>query len=557
MPVIEISRFDLEKLLGISLSDDQIEYYLPMLKCEIEEVDDDLIIYEATHDRPDLYSVEGLSRALRGILGIETELPIFNSKVEFFKCISDGPSYRPVALFATVHNVRLDDEAIKQMMQLQEKLHTTYCRNRRKVSIGIYDLDKITPPVKYMGVKPEDASFVPLDMNNRLNLKEILEKHPKGIEYAHLVKDHGYFPLLIDSKGKILSFPPIVNSEDTKVDLDTKNLFIDVTSTDLQAAFKVLSIVATSLYERGDYIGLIKTVLKNNNEVVSPDLSYSIISVKKDTIERLLGVNIDSNKIIELLGKMRFSASIENDKEIQVKVPPYRADILHEVDIVEDILMAYGYDNVEPVVMRPLHPGREDGLEFFTRHIRELLVGYGFQEVNNYMLTNKEVIFSKMGLEEQPVVEVKNPKQETYSCIRTWIIPQLIRVLSNSKHADYPQKIFEAGDVAIPDLESPNGVREEKRLAIAMTDSKVSFTDIYAVLDSIMKKLNLKFILKRAVHRSFIKGRVAEILVNKSNVGIIGEIHPEVLEKWDLTTPVVAAELNLGLIKEIYLKKNV
>ncbi len=553
MPVIEVNRYDLEKLIGKSLSDKEIEYYLPMLKCEIEVINDEIISYEATHDRPDLYSVEGLSRALKGVLDIEKGLPIFRSKIESFECYLDGPSYRPFALFATVHNVQLDDEAVKQMMQLQEKLHTTFCRNRRKVSIGIYDLDKIKPPVKYIAVKPNEVSFVPLDMDKELNLKEILEEHPKGIEYAYLVEDNELYPLLVDSQDKVLSFPPIVNSEDTKVTPFTKNLFIDVTSMDLKDAMRVLALVASSLYERGEYIGQIKVRFRDRT-ILSPGLSRSEIVVNVSNLKKILGVDLDIKKTSELLEKMRFSVDYRGTDNIIVYIPPYRTDILHEVDIIEDVLMAYGYDKVEPLYMRPQHPGRENGLEFFTRHVRELMIGFGFQEVNNYMLTNKDVLFTKMNLDEQPVVEVKNPKQETYSCIRTWLIPQLLLVLSNSKHADYPQKIFECGDVVVPDTGSPNGVREERRLAMALTDTKISFTDIHAVLDSLFKMLGVEYVLKKLSHNSFINGRSASIFVKNKYIGTIGEIRPLVLEKWNMGTPVVAAEINLGYIRRLLFK---
>ena len=556
MPVIEISKSDLESLIKRKLEDSEIEYFLPMLKCEIEEINGDIIAYEVTHDRPDLYSAEGLARALKGVLEIEKGLPIFKSKPESFETYCNGPSYRPIALFATVHGLRLDDEAIKQMMQLQEKLHATYGRNRRKISIGIYDLDTVKPPIKYTYVRPNEVSFIPLDMEKELTLDEILEHHPKGIDYAHLVKGHEYYPLLVDSRGKILSFPPIVNSEDTKVTEKTKNVFIDITTTDFKAGLNVLTIVATSLYERGEYIGLVDVNFNDGSKIYSPELSPSEMTLNISKVSKLTGITLSIEEIIGLLEKMRFSVTKKEDENLLVKIPPYRPDILHEVDLVEEVVMSYGYDKIEPLIMRPQHPGSENGLEFLTRIIRELIIGYGFQEVNNYMMTNKEVLYSRMNLQEQPTVEVKNPKQETFSCLRTWIIPQLMQVLSYSKHADYPQKIFEAGDVAIPDENSENGVREERRLALAISDRRASFTDIHAIVDSLLRHLNLNYSLCRINHDSFIEGRIAEITVDGKHIGIIGEIHPAVLEKWDLKNPVVAMEINLTILKNMLLKQS-
>ncbi|MCC6065599.1 MAG: hypothetical protein LM576_06410, partial [Thermofilum sp.] len=234
--------------------------------------------------------------------------------------------------------------------------------------------------------------------------------------------------------------------------------------------------------------------------------------------------------------------------KVEVLVPAYRIDVLHPVDLVEDVAIGYGFDRIEPEFMPPQHAGREDRLEVFSRRLRELVAGFGFQEVLNYMLTSKEVLYGLTGAPELPTVEVLNPRQPQFSCLRTWLTPQLLQVLSRSKHADYPQRIFECGDVAWVDEREENCVKEERRLAMAICDSKVTLTDIHAVVDSLMKLLGLRYRLVRGEHPTFISGRYAVVEVEGVSVGFVGEVHPQVLVNWGLEKPVVVAELSVSAL---------
>ena len=356
MPVIEVAIWDLERLLGRQLTRDEIEDLLPRVKCEFEGFEGDYVYYEATHDRPDLYSAEGLARALKGLLGIEEGLPEFKVSSETIPCINEGPSYRPYIFCAAVKGVSLDDEAVRQIMQLQEKLHVTYGRNRKKVSIGVYDMSELKPPIRYIEADPDSVSFVPLDFTERLTLREILRRHPKGVEYGHLIASYERYPLLVDSEGTVLSMPPIINSEDTRVTEESHDLFIDVTATDPRAGMQVLAVVATSIAERGGEIVRVE-VRGRSGKVLSPELEPEEVVLEVSLVERLAGLKLSSEEVASLLKKMRLGAEALNDR-VRVLVPPYRVDVLHPVDIVEDVVMAYGYDRLEPEAMPPLHPGR-------------------------------------------------------------------------------------------------------------------------------------------------------------------------------------------------------
>jgi len=550
MPVCEVARWDLERLTRAAVGGSELEDLMPRLKCEVEELTEEKVVYEATHDRPDLFSAEGLSRALRGLLGVERGLRRFRLASPGISAFNEGPGYRPYILFATVHGLRLDEEAVRQIMQLQEKLHATYGRNRRKVSIGVYDLARVKPPVRYVGVEPDAVSFRPLDFEAELTPREILERHPKGMEYGHLVRGHDRYPLLVDAGGNVLSMPPIINSEDTRVTTATRDVLIDVTATSVEAASAVLAIFATSLAERGEAIGTVEIV--GGEPARSPNLEPRPMRLDVEAVEKLLGLRLGAAEVADYLSVMRFEANPLDEDTVEVLVPAYRPDILHQVDLAEEVLMAYGYDRVEALYMPSPHPGAPHPLEAFSRGLRELLAGFGLQEVNNYMLTSREVLFGRMGMAEEPVVEVANPRQETFSVVRSWLTPQLLQVLSHSSHADYPQRIFECGDVAIPDEGSELGVREERRVALAICDSRVALTDMHALLDSLMRSLGLRYALEEFRHPSLIEGRAAKITVGGVSIGFMGEVHPLVLESWRLEKPVVVAELSVNALMECY-----
>ncbi|QOJ79400.1 phenylalanine--tRNA ligase subunit beta [Infirmifilum lucidum] len=551
MPVVEVSLWDIERLVGRSLSASELEDLLPRLKCEVEEISDSRVAYEATHDRPDLYSAELLSVYLKGLLGVEEGLPRFNYGGLAGEARIEGPEYRPYAFFAVVKGVRLDDEAIRQLMQLQEKVHLTYGRDRRKVSIGLYDLNGVEFPIRYVGVRPDSVKFRPLGFTVEMTPLQVLSEHPKGMAYRHLLEGQSVFPLILDAAGKVVSFPPITNSEDFKVTESTRDILVDVTSTDPEAGRRVIALVTSAVAVRGGTIYHVRNVFADRSEL-SPRLDPETILYDVSLNKRLLGIDLGVPETKSLLARMRMDATEKSGSELLVAYPYFRVDILHPVDIAEEVAMAYGYDRIEPQYMPPLHPGREDGLEVFSRAVREAMVGMGFLEVNSYIMTSRELMFTKMGLEAGELVEVENPRHEMYHALRVWIVPQLLSTLSNSKHAGYPQRIFEVGDVVIPDLSRENRARDERHLAFAIAGRGVTLTDGLAVLKALCSLFNVRYELGHLEHKSFIAGRTARVDTDCGELGILGEIHPQVLVNFDLAVPVVAGELNLEVLKRCY-----
>jgi len=548
VPVITVNKDYFCKLVGKDLSMSFIEERLPMLGVGWEEKTKSEFSVEVFPNRPDMLSVEGLARAFASFIRIRPGLKEYKAlDSEYLVTVDSKVSkVRPYFVAAVVKNVRFTDELIKSIIQLQEKLHMTHGRKRRKVAIGLHDLDKVFFPVTYT-TKPPDFSFIPLEQNREMTLKQILEKLPKGKEYAWILEGKEEYPILIDDKGVVLSMPPIINSEATKVEEGTKNLFIDVTATDLKAANEVLNILVTTFADIGCEIYKVK-VKYVDTLITTPNLQPRSVELDPEYVNKLLGLDLSVEKIIELLEIMGYSA-VKIDNKIEVKVPCYRCDIMHSIDLVEDIAIAYGYENFEPTIPNIATLGKENEFEEFSNKFRNFLVGFGLQEVTTFMLTNREKLFKKMNMPHVEVAETLNPKTEEYCVVRNWLLPSLMEILAKNKRYEYPQNLFEVGDVVHLDEKGETGVKMERRLAIVLCHAKASFSEIKSVAESILLNLGIKdYKIEEGKCPCFIEGRDALIKVKGEIIGRFGEIHPLVLENWSLEMPVAALEMNVSFL---------
>jgi phenylalanyl-tRNA synthetase beta chain len=500
----------------------------------------DVIDVEIFPDRPDLLSTEGFVMALEGYLGITTGLPDFEVCNEGHTASIDEKveSVRPYAVCAIVKNVSLSDGAVKSLMQVQEKLHITHGRNRKKVAIGVHDLEKITFPVTYT-TKPKDFSFVPLEWYTELTVEEILQKHKKGIEYAHLLEGFDEYPVWIDSQGTVLSMPPIINSEDTKVEPDTRHLFLDVTGYSKKALEQALNILACSLARRGGTIYSIQ-VFDKGKEVWYPQLTPQKMRLDLDYCNRWLGLDLSWEQVKGYLERMRYGLLRHT-----VLIPAYRADILHPVDIIEDIAKAYGYSNIEEVIPEIATIGEEDPLAVFSRKVANLMAGSGLLEVKNYYLTSRE-FFERTRVPGR-LIETVNAVTAEYNVLRSQLLPEMLYTLQSNKHYEYPQNIYEVGKVVIHDESAPEKTREELHLACIICHPKASFTEAKEILKVLCANLGTPFYLECIDYPTFIPGRCGSICMQQE-VGIIGEVHPDILRAWELENPVACFELDLGKI---------
>jgi len=373
MPVIEISASDLKSMIGRDIADSELETVLPLNKLEIEDWDGDGLKIEVTPDRPDLMSTEGIARQLSAWLDIKRGLPSHVVSKAKISIRADSVKARPCLVSGMVRGLTLTDNAVRSIMQLQELIDLTIGRGRVKTAIGIHDISKVRPPFHYREVDPKKVRFVPLGHKKEMTMEEILRKHPKGIEYRYIFGNAKKLPIILDRNNDVVSFPPIINGELTKVTKDTKDIFLDITGYDETPINYALNILVTAMEMRG---GKIESVKVNNKSY--PHLNARPMKIDTGHVKRMFGYNLRDSEIKSLLERMNYEVDLKNRT---VFIPPYRYDILHFVDIIEDISIAYGYNNFEPELPRLPTVGRPHPFEQFCNRVREMMTGTGFQEV--------------------------------------------------------------------------------------------------------------------------------------------------------------------------------
>jgi len=557
MPTIEVDYEDFQKLLGIKVpeSPEELDETLSYAKGELKLLNDEKMHIEiGDSNRPDLWGVEGLARALRGYLGVETGLKEYAVTAESGVEIHVDPKLekiRPYIACAVVKNVQLSDVAIKAIMHLQDKLDQTYGRNRKRTSIGLYNFNMITPPLRYGVAKPKEVSFVPLEFAERLTLEEILEKHPKGVEYGHIVRGYEHWPIFMDSKSQVLSFPPIINSNDLgRLTGATRDVLIEVTGTVHETVLNTLNAVVFALADRGGAIYSVKVHYPygEKREVVTPKLEAQTMRLDLKYLNEVLGLKLKPKEAAELLKKARYGVVKSGKNTLTVKIPCYRVDIMHPIDVVEDVAIAYGYNTIKPNWRQLPTVGGIASEQEFCNVVRGIMVGLSFQEVLTYTLTNPENLFTKMNMKQGKRVELFNPQMVTMTCLRSWLLPNLLEFLSRNVHVEYPQRIFEVGYAVVPDSGRENQTRDVEKLACITAHPNASFTEAKAVLDALFLNLGKQIELEEGNHPSFIEGRVGNVLVEGKPIGFIGEVHPQVLEAWKLENPTAAFEIDLEKI---------
>ena len=547
MPVITFKYEDL-KDLGIDMDKDELIDTLPMMSSDIEDYDDEEIKVEFFPNRPDNLSVEGVARSFKGFIGQEVGLPDYKVVPSNEEVIveSEVAAIRPYIAFAKIDNVDFTGDKLKYIMDFQENIHWVIGRDRKKVAIGIHNADVVNAPFKYIATPKDENAFVPLEKDIEMTPDEILTEHDKGKDYAHLIEDFDKYPLILDKDDNVLSMPPIINGELTKIKEDTHNIIVDVTGTDERAVNQALNIICSSFAEVGGQIKSME-VKYEDKTIVSPDLTPQEMNVHVDTANSLIGgTELTAEDIKELLYKARFDAEIIDDNEVKAIIPAYRVDILHEVDIVENIAVQYHINSVEAKLPEINTVAYENDWFKAESTIREVMVGLGFQEVMSLMLTSEDAHYAKMNQDEKPHVQVAKPITIDRTMIRTSLINSLMEFLEDNKHEDLPQKIFEIGDVLYLDDTKENKTVSSKKLAGVICHSHANFTEIKSVVTSILSNLGYTMEISDSENRTFIEGRVADVTgeAQKGRIeGFFGEVSPEVITNFTLDYPVIAFEI--------------
>ena len=533
MTHVDVRHDDLVQLVGKSMSSEEFVDRITFMGAGPEGVQGDVMTFDVFPNRPDLYSIEGIARGLRGFLGMEVGLPVYRAEASGIDFIVDRSvaDVRPYAVGGIVRGLEFEDALLRSLVDLQEKLHLTVGRRRKKVAIGIHDMDKVTPPYTYKAVLPPDVRFTPLGMAQEMDLLEILTKHEKGREYAHLVASQPVFPIITDARGQVLSFPPVINGIVTQLTPDTRNLFIDVTGTDLEAVSGCLAILSTALAERGGRIQTVRTKYADRT-LETPDLSPRPHSVRLDRANELLGLSLKPGEAVDFLRRMRHDARASGDA-ISVLSPAYRLDILHEVDLVEDLAIASGYDRYPRGLPHRQTIGESLEANDFAETLRVLLVGYGYQEVMSLTVAS-----TKDAFETPDRVQIRNPLNEDLTTLRSSMLPALINIFRLNKHRELPQRIFEIADVVME-------ARNVRRIGAASIHHKASFTEAKSLVLSLMRDVGRTANVDPVEDANFLPGRAASIRLDGREIGRFGEIHPRILETYTLAQPVMAFELDV------------
>ncbi|WNY22723.1 hypothetical protein MmiHf6_00080 [Methanimicrococcus hongohii] len=557
MPVITVDSKDLEALSGIDRQ--KIIDNVSMIGAEVERVEEETIDIEFFPNRPDLYSVEGVSRAMKAFFGISPGLQKYTVKppqveITIKKEVKD---VRPVLGCAVVRGLSFTSASIKSLMDLQEDLHWALGRGRKKVSIGVHDMKGITAPFTYT-VESPDFAFVPLDHTEKMTMTEILEKHDKGVKFAHLVKDMNKYPIIKDANGNILSFPPIINGTLTTVTESTKELFIDVTGTSKEV-YTALNIVVAALAERGGIIEAVRIIDESaenagkaegnkaegkENEIILPNLEPSVQIVTLEEIESHLGFKLSSEEVIESLAKMGLDATVisKSPMTFDISVPAYRADILHKYDIIEDVAIGYGYAEIPAKLPETYTAGKSHPLSTARLCACEALISLGYSQVMPFTLTSEKIHFENM---RRPVTNdvtyVMHPISEDQTMIRTTVLPGLLEILALNRHRGLPQKIFEVGEVAV------NGKNKQKIAAVSIHPA-ANFTEMSEVVDAFLREMKTEYELKESDDPAFLPGRAADIYVGGKKIGVFGEFYPGVLIAFELGYAVIGFEADMSLI---------
>ncbi|MFX0101363.1 MAG: phenylalanine--tRNA ligase subunit beta [Candidatus Hodarchaeota archaeon] len=548
MPTIELSLGRLEKLLGKKCSIEDLELDLQWIGLDLDDVREDEIKVEYNPNRPDFSSPEGIARSLKGYYEMELGLPKFELKNSGYEFNVDPKvnKVRPFIVSAIARNVELDEEEVATLMNVQEDLHWAIGRGRKKVAIGVHDLDKVKPPFKYTAIKPDACKFEPLQMPGiELSLADILVEHPKGVEYAHILDGAEVYPIIFDKNDEVVSFPPIINGTLTMVTDDTKNLLIEMTGTDLKSVNYALNVLCTMLADMGCDIETCTNIYEDK-KLVTPNLEPVSWIVKEEYINSYLGLNLSQEEIIKSLQKVRLDAKPAKTKgELEVLVPAFRGDIYHPVDFTEEVATGYGYFNL-PTTLPIGGTGKYHELLQKQSIVRKIFIGLGFQEVVNFILTNKFKSFEATRRESKEGVVISNPVSKEYDTTRQELLPGLLQNLQDNKHESIPINIFEVGDVIVLDKKEETGAKRVVHVACVMHDRDTEYTKIRSVLDAFMEMHSIDaFDVIPIKHPYVIDGRGGGILIGEKKVGLLGEIHPEILVNFDLDYPVTFLEINL------------
>lgn len=555
MPTISVTKQDLERLAGKTYPLPELEAALEFAKAEVKVEGDELRVQLKDTNRPDLWCTEGLGRTLKGYReGEYAPYPFFSASADEDHRIEVDPELEHVRPFVSgfaCRGVQIDDNALKQLIETQERLAENYGRGRSSIAIGIYDASDIVYPIRYEAVSP-DTRFTPLQATSEMSLRQILTDHPTGQTYAHLLEGFAAYPLLRDARGEVLSMPPVVNSASLgRVEAGDTHLFVEATGTVLDHVLHTMAIFAANLADRGATIEPVVTHYPydtpRGRQIQSPvDMAIETTATIPQ-VHDTAGTALDPKQIETALTKMGYRDVTTSDESVTATPPPYRDDLLHPVDMIEDIIIGVGYETFDAVMPRDFTIGKAAPQEDLSDRIRHLLVGCGFQELFLPVLGSLDNQTRRIRNDDAPAIVIANPMSEHYGCARWSLIPGLLSVEETSRRAIYPHRIFEVGEVTRKDPDHAYGSRTDVLVAAMEASEDANLSGIQSYLEAIAYYSGFEYELRPIDHPTYLPGRAGEVVSNGQAYGMIGEIHPEVLENWGIAVPVSVFEVDIAI----------
>lgn len=579
MPTISVNRDLLFKNLGKVYTDQEFDELCFEFGIELDDVvvepvekteenkdepnEETIYKIDIPANRYDLLCIEGLSRALLVYLE-KIKTPEYKlitpaaDKIIKLEVLPNTSTVRQFAVGAVLRNVTFTKKNYNSFIELQDKLHQNLCRKRTLVAIGTHDLDTLQPPFRYDARKPEEIRFIPLSQTKEVNGVELMELYSKDSHlkpYLPIIQDKEFYPVIYDSKDVVCSLPPIINGEHSKINLKTKNVFIECTATDLHKAEQVLDVVVTMFSEycenKFEIEAVEVTYAQSGLKHVYPKLFERDEVINVNKMNNRVGISIDAQKMANLLGKMCLNSKVVNENEISVRVPPTRSDILQACDIIEDLGIAYGYNNIETKFPSTNCFSEEFDLNKLSDLVRIELAHCGFTEALTFTLCSREDVSDKLRKKMETInaCVIANPKNLEFQVVRTTLITGLLKTVAESKHMPLPLKIFEVSDVVLNDKAAENGTRNERRLAVVFYNKQSGFEIVHGVLDRLMQlletKWNTDYYLKHDDDPTFMPGRCAAVHAKGQVIGKVGVLHPQVIQNFELNLPICALEINL------------
>nr|XP_003700825.1 PREDICTED: probable phenylalanine--tRNA ligase beta subunit [Megachile rotundata] len=586
MPTISIKRDLLFTALKRTYSDEEFQDLCFKFGLELDEVTTEKqiimkeqgvvenagtseeIIYkiDIPANRHDLLCLESLSVGLLIFLN-ELDIPRYtailpNTGPQKIVMTEQCLKIRGHIVAAVLRDITFTKDSYDSFIDLQDKLHQNIGRKRSLVSIGTHDLDTIKGPFLYDAKSPADISFIPLNQDKEYTGEGIMNlyaNHAQLKQYLHIIKDSPVYPIITDSNGIVLSLPPIINGDHSKITLDTKNVLIECTATDLTKAKIALDTIvcAFSQYCKQKYtVETVEIVYPDKRVFHYPDLKYRIEEIDCKKAMDYIGVKQTPEEVADLLSRMSLKTFVKANNKLDVEIPPTRHDVIHACDIYEDIAIAYGYNNIKKTIPYLSTIAEEFPLNKLSDHLRIELACAGFTEALTFSLCSREDISDKLGhkLENIPAVHISNPKTSEFQVARTTLLPGLLKTLAANKKMPLPHKLFEVSDVVLKDDTVEVGARNNRHLCVVYCNKSDGFETIHGLLDRILQVLEVPwssnkdengYYLRAADDPTFFPHRCAEIVCYNKVIGKMGILHPDVLSKFDLSMPCSVLEIDI------------